>query len=235
MEEQDRPEIKPASGPACSDPEQDRLRRLEEDRSRVLTELRASEEKFRALVQCCPDGIFLETVHGEILDCNEAGLRMFGYSREEMTGLGIRDLVPEDFAASLPEEITLEETTGDVPAERKNRRKDGTVFPTEISTKLFQVGGEQRLLAYVRDITERKKAEAEHERLIAELRQALAEVKTLRGIVPICAKCKKIRDDAGYWRQVEEYVSEHSEAQFSHGICPDCVKSLYPELNTPHQ
>ena len=64
-----------------------------------------------------------------------------------------------------------------------------------------------------------------------ELKNALAEVKTLRGFVPICASCKKIRDDEGYWQQVEQYVQERSEAQFSHSICPDCAKKLYPQLH----
>jgi DNA-binding response OmpR family regulator len=65
---------------------------------------------------------------------------------------------------------------------------------------------------------------------IAELREAANHIKTLRGIVPICAKCKKIRDDKGYWERVEVYVARHSEAQFSHGLCPDCMQALYPGL-----
>lgn len=65
---------------------------------------------------------------------------------------------------------------------------------------------------------------------ITELREALNHIKTLRGIVPICAKCKKIRDDKGYWERVEVYVARHSEAQFSHGLCPDCMQALYPGL-----
>jgi phosphoserine phosphatase RsbU/P len=65
---------------------------------------------------------------------------------------------------------------------------------------------------------------------VEELRQALAQITTLRGILPICASCKKIRDDQGYWSQVETYISRHSEAQFSHSICPACMKTLYPEL-----
>jgi len=68
------------------------------------------------------------------------------------------------------------------------------------------------------------------EMTISELRRAFFEIKTLRGIVPICASCKKIRDDKGFWSQVEVYVTQHSEAQFSHGICPECVKKLYPEF-----
>lgn len=65
----------------------------------------------------------------------------------------------------------------------------------------------------------------------AELRQALSEVKILSGFLPICASCKKIRDDNGYWNQIEAYISEHSDAEFSHGICPECAGKLYPELN----
>lgn len=80
------------------------------------------------------------------------------------------------------------------------------------------------------DITKRKKAEEERNQLVAELQHALAKVKTLSGFLPICASCKKIRDDKGYWNQIESYISRHSEAEFSHGICPDCAKKLYPEL-----
>ena len=69
----------------------------------------------------------------------------------------------------------------------------------------------------------------ERKMLINELRKALSEVKQLSGFLPICASCKKIRDDEGYWNQIESYISAHSEAQFSHGICPECVKKLYPE------
>lgn len=65
---------------------------------------------------------------------------------------------------------------------------------------------------------------------VDELRQALDHIKTLRGILPICANCKKIRNDQGYWKQVETYLSEHTEVLFTHGICPDCVKKLYPRF-----
>ncbi len=80
------------------------------------------------------------------------------------------------------------------------------------------------------EIINRKKAEQEREKVIKKLEDALSEVKRLSGLLPICASCKKIRDDTGYWRQIESYISSHSEAQFSHAICPECTKSLYPEL-----
>jgi hypothetical protein len=66
--------------------------------------------------------------------------------------------------------------------------------------------------------------------LIVELQDAVGKIKTLNGLLPICAHCKKIRDDKGYWKQIESYIIEHSEAEFSHGICPECAKELYPEI-----
>jgi len=80
---------------------------------------------------------------------------------------------------------------------------------------------------------ERKQGEAEREKLIQELQQALAEVKKLSGLLPICAHCKKIRDEKGYWHQVEIYVRDHSEAKFTHGLCEDCAKKFYPGLDLP--
>ena len=65
---------------------------------------------------------------------------------------------------------------------------------------------------------------------VKELKQALAEVRTLKGIVPICANCKNVRDDQGYWNRVESYLNEHTEADFTHAVCPDCMKRLYPQF-----
>jgi GAF domain-containing protein len=78
------------------------------------------------------------------------------------------------------------------------------------------------------EIAERKRAEEDRDRLIGELRKALSEVKRLSGLLPICSNCKKIRDDEGYWRQIEQYIGERSEAEFTHGFCPDCAAKLYP-------
>lgn len=92
-----------------------------------------------------------------------------------------------------------------------------------------EVNGEM-LVRSMRYAIERKRIENEKVLLIAELRQALAQVKLLSGFLPICCSCKKIRDDVGYWQQIESYISAHSEVEFSHGICPECARKLYPEL-----
>jgi len=83
-----------------------------------------------------------------------------------------------------------------------------------------------------RDVTERRRLEKEREQLIADLQKALADVKTLSGLLPICCSCKNIRDDTGYWKQIELYIRDHSNANFTHSICPECTKKLYPEFES---
>lgn len=79
------------------------------------------------------------------------------------------------------------------------------------------------------EILERRRIQTEHERVIAELRDTAVKVNTLSGLLPICASCKKIRDDNGYWEQIESYLKKHSDIEFSHGLCVECAKSLYPD------
>jgi PAS domain S-box-containing protein len=83
----------------------------------------------------------------------------------------------------------------------------------------------------VEDITDRKRVEEEREKLINELQAALNEIKTLRGILPLCSFCKKVRDDKGYWEQVDVYIHKYSQADISHSVCPDCAKKHYPDLH----
>jgi PAS domain-containing protein len=108
----------------------------------------------------------------------------------------------------------------------------GTERTLEVSVSplLSQQGRRTGRLLLMRDITERRRAESEREKLIGELRDALANVRSLRGLLPICASCKKIRNDQGYWQGVESYMRAHAEVQFSHGICPECAQKMYPEL-----
>jgi PAS domain-containing protein len=114
--------------------------------------------------------------------------------------------------------------------ELRARRPDGSLFPVEISSVVFSdAANEARTCIIIRDVTERKAAEAERERLIAEMQHALASVKCLSGLLPICAACRKIRDKQGFWHDLENYIRQHSEADFTHGICPDCRRRLYPE------
>jgi hypothetical protein len=87
------------------------------------------------------------------------------------------------------------------------------------------------MISVTRNITDRKVAEQEREKLVLELREALSQVKALSGLLPICASCKKIKNDKGCWEQMEVYIRDHSEADFSHGICPDCIAKYYPDYH----
>jgi hypothetical protein len=107
-------------------------------------------------------------------------------------------------------------------------------YQTSLSPIRDREGNVVGLVGVGRDITQRKRAEMDRERLIGELEATLAKIKTLRGLLPICASCKKIRDDQGYWTQVEVYVRDHTEADFSHGLCPDCHRALYPPEEYPY-
>lgn len=200
------------------------------ERKQVEAALRESEEKYRILFNneiyaiCIFD---LETL--KLLDVNEAYTRLYGYSRAELlAGMTIHDITVEHQASDAATDQAVQGGTILIPL-RYHRKKDGTVFPVEIVGGPYMWQGRRVMFGLAHDITYRQQAEAERERLIGELQTALVEVKQLSGLLPICSSCKKIRDDQGYWQQVEVYIQEHSEAEFSHGICPDCMKKLYPE------
>ncbi len=103
----------------------------------------------------------------------------------------------------------------------------------EYYKKRAQEAGQRRLREInqmSRLIEERKIAEKERENVILSLKSALDEVKILKGLIPICSSCKKIRDDKGYWNQIESYIEKHSDAAFTHGLCPDCLDKMYGRL-----
>jgi PAS domain S-box-containing protein len=112
------------------------------------------------------------------------------------------------------------------------RRKDGSVYPAEIqgSFVLDERGVPVAARVMGRDISRRRAIEAQREQLVRHLQDALGIVKTLEGLLPICAWCRKVRDDAGYWGELERYIVDHAGASLSHGICPECAKRyLGPE------
>ena len=154
-------------------------------KEQLIAELVESEEKYRIQVEMATDGVFLETVEGRILECNTAGAKMFGYTKEEIVGLTIADLVPEEFAKTLPKIITERETTYGKFVPRISKKKDGTIFPTEIATKLINIGEKPRLIVYIRDITERKRAEKKRKSLLKKEREQHLKAETLAKVALI--------------------------------------------------
>ena len=112
--------------------------------------------------------------------------------------------------------------------------KDGTikwVWEQGRFVSISSAAQNYEIAGFITDVTESKILEKEREKLIEELKQALTEIKTLKEILPICSSCKKVRDDEGSWKKLENYIKQNSETEFSHGLCPDCLKKLYPDIN----
>ncbi len=203
------------------------------ERVHIQEALRASEAKHRVLVEQSLQGQVV-VQDWRIVFANPAFSEISGYSAGELLSM------PSDEVQALvhPEDQEmvwgrLRDRLAGEPAEARYAYrgicKNGEVRWLEMSATRIEYGGKPAVQAVIVDITERRRAEDERERLIGELQEALARVKLLSGMLPICASCKKIRDDQGYWHQVEEYVRDHSEAEFSHSICPECARRLYPD------
>lgn len=191
--------------------------------------LRESEERYRSVFQNNHAVLLiLDPEDGSILDANPAACHYYGYALERLRCMKITDInvltlaeVHEEMARARAEERHHFLFT--------HRLADGTLRPVEVYSGPVTLAGRAALYSIVHDIGERRKAEEDRERLIRELQEALSQVRTLSGLLPICAMCKKIRDDQGYWQQIESFIHAHSQAEFTHGLCPDCARNLRAE------
>ncbi len=135
--------------------------------------------------------------------------------------------VHPDDARMVKDSIENGLNTGNIPLfEYRLTLNDGSIrhLSCEAEIRPYGIGRPASMTGFIQDITDRKKAEE-------EIREALRKVKQLSGLLPICASCKKIRNDKGYWESIERYIERHSEAEFSHSLCDDCVKKLYPNFH----
>ncbi len=163
---------------------------------------------------------------------NQAYRGWFGREREQVVGHTMRDLLgPELYARNLPH---IQAALRGEPQtfERSIPRPDGSGTRDSIANYIPDVhDGEVRgFFVHVSDATALKERERELVRVVAERDRALAEVRTLTGLLPVCASCKSIRDERGQWTRLEQYIEERSSAQFTHSLCPDCARRLYPGL-----
>ena len=217
--------------------------------SKALEETQASEsrlresqilagraaQKYRIIADNTYDWEFWLGPDAQFIYSSPSCERISGYLAGEFEAdptLFYRIIHPEDLPLVSEHMNRRKYESGLAEIEFRIVRRDGTERWVALA---FQpvYNGESRFLGTRcsnRDITERKLAEGEREKLIGDLRNALSKVKQLSGLLPICACCKKVRDDKGYWRQLEAYIRDHSEADFSHGICPECARKEYPEL-----
>ncbi|MDZ4164113.1 MAG: MASE3 domain-containing protein, partial [Smithellaceae bacterium] len=209
-------------------------------RNLKLSEEKLREERDRAQGYLDVAGVMLVVIGSDqnVQLINKKGCEVLGYSEEEIVGKNWFDhFLPEN----LPENVKavfLKILSGEVEPfeyfENDVLTKEGQERAIAWHNTMLR-DGEGNIIATLssgEDITDRKRVEEEREKVVHELKEALGKVKLLSGFIPICASCKKIRDDKGYWEQVEVYIRNHSEAEFSHGICPDCMKTLYREITT---
>ena len=185
--------------------------------------------KYADLYDFAPIGYFTLTAEGNILGVNLTGARLVGIERARLLRRRFGHLVAttdvakfNDFLRRAFESETVES------CELALRRESSAPLHLRIEAVVSPSGTECRVV--VIDVTERNHVSAQRDRLIVDLQHALAEVKQLSGLLPICASCKQIRDELGDWKPVEEYVAAHSAANFTHSLCPDCIPKFYPDL-----
>ncbi len=199
---------------------------LQETRSRFAPD---SEARYRFLFENSMDGILLTSPDGRIFDANPSACATLGRTRQQIIACRREDLMDAS-DPSLDRMVEERRRTGKAHGELRARHADGTLFPVELSSVVFaDTEGTEFTCIMLRDISGRKRLDAERERSIGELQEALGKVKLLSGLLSICASCKNIRDEEGRWEPLETYISSRSSADFSHGVCPECFRKLYPE------
>ncbi|MCX5902548.1 MAG: PAS domain S-box protein, partial [Proteobacteria bacterium] len=220
------------------------------ERKAAEQQLTATKDYLENIIEGSLDAIVVHDSTQHITQCNRYFLELLGYTEDEVLGNYLYEFAPnvgETYESTMGDTIRINddfyndsvamigiliETGKAANWQTYYLCKNGKVVPVEQNSFMLKdkQGNISGSASIIRDITERQRIETERERLIAELQKALVQVKTLSGFIPICSSCKKVRNDSGYWEQVEGYISTHSEAEFSHSICPDCAQKLYPEI-----
>ena len=198
---------------------------------RLLLDLSLQQEKFTKAFHSSPYAILLTRLSdGKILEVNDGFAAITGYGAGEVLGSTTGALHLWARAADREEVVAQLSANGRIDGrEFAFLTKSGDRVIGLFSAAVIAIGNEPCILSSIADLTARKQVEEERERLVAERERDLQEIKILGGLLPICMSCKKIRDDKGYWNQIEIYIRSHSQAEFSHGLCPECAHKLYPE------
>lgn len=207
-------------------------------RDQAVRSLQESEKKYKNLLNSLSVGVVVYAPDSSILLSNPKACSILGLTEDQMMGSNAIDphwkFLRENGTPMPLEEYPVNQIIStEMPLHNmvigvKRPKANDPVWVLANGFLLFEANKKMKqvIINFI-DITERKKIEEERERLIGKLKDALSEVKTLQGILPICSHCKKIRDDQGNWQKVEKYIHDRSEAEFSHGICPECAKEVW--------
>jgi PAS domain S-box-containing protein len=198
-----------------------------------MKKLRNNATHYQVLLDESMDPTFSFYADGTYRYVNKAFARGTGKPLGEIIGNTIWDVFEKDEADkrfAIVKKVFAEERTEEIEV-RVPLPSGDTYYLTTVKPIFNDLGTVETVICTSKNITKRKLAEIalkeKHEKLI----KAMEEIKVLSGLLPICSSCKKIRDDKGYWNQIEAFIQEHSEAKFSHSICKECVKKLYPDLD----
>ena len=205
-----------------------------------LTARLAQQQRLNVVLHDSNDAITIQDLQGNIILWNRGAERMYGWPARQALAMNISEIVPPDRSAEVQQVMRHIAEDHEVSS-FETRRLTADCRVLDVWLTLTAIHDEQgrpvAVASTERDITARRQAEKEKNELIKELqrrnnelRQAMAETRTLRGIIPICMVCKQIRNDRGFWEQVEVYVHNHTHADFSHGICPKCMKEKFPRV-----
>jgi PAS domain S-box-containing protein len=210
---------------------------------RDISEQKKSEEALendrnllRTLIDNLPDLIYFKDADGRYVLNNLAHLHSMGVARQEdVLGKTTFDFHPLELAQQYHDDERKIVATGNALPGREELafHKDTGEQRWHLTTKIPIKNSQGTVTGFVgisRDITDQKRLEQQRDHYVQELQEALDRVTTLSGLLPICSGCKKIRNDQGYWQQVEGYIMEHTSARFTHGLCPECLSRLYPDF-----
>ena len=223
------------------------------ENNKQLIEFKEKIRLYEILANAIPDVIYIIDPDSNIIEVNKRA-EDYGYKTAELIGRPFSDLVTDEYKEVARQMVIerrakiMEIKNGirkqfssivELPFITKSNetaemRVSGNTFVADFEVQTIRVHKGEPIkknhiytVGIARDISEQKKFEREKEQLIAELEKSLNNVKTLSGLLPICANCKKVRDDKGYWSKIESYIEQHSEAKFSHGMCEECAEELY--------
>ncbi|MRR38004.1 PAS domain S-box protein [bacterium] len=205
-------------------------------------------EIYESMVEHCAVAMFAIDRNHKVIHWNRACEELTGLKAEDILGTPHHWKPFYDFQRPTLSDLLID---GQEEAMQQHYQVYGSsvLMPYSLHAQGWypRVGGRERYLIFdaspafshdgtlmaaietLQDITELKRVEEERKKLNISLQEALDKIKTLSGLIPICAGCKKIRDDKGFWSQIEEYLEKHSDASFSHGLCPECFQQFFPD------
>ena len=192
--------------------------------------LRESLLEYKSIFDYAGDSVFIiDPETGSFVNCNAKAAERLGYTRDELLQLKVYDINKREIRPDIRQRIKKQLAGESIQFETTHRHKSGRAIPVEITSTMVEINNRKILMAFARDITIRKNKEVATEDLVQHLQLALDEITTLQAFIPICASCKKIRNDQELWENIEDYFQDHLEVEFTHCLCPACAKKLYPE------